>query len=155
MRRKEKEIKDPAEIEDVLKKGMFCRVGLSDKDTPYVVPVCYGYENGALYFHCAKEGRKLDILRKNSHVCAEISTDTEIVRNDTACHWSLKYRSVIGFGKAFILEDEGEKRQGLSIILRHYGSNDPEFQAGMIKKTVVVKVVIENITGKKAGYPSP
>ena len=151
MRRKEKEIKDQAEIEEILKTGMFCRVGLSDDGMPYIVPVCYGYENGALYFHCAKEGRKIDVIRKNNNVCVEITKDTEIIKKESACNWGLKYKCVIGFGKAHIVEDEAEKRAGLSLIMQHYGSHAHEFNDS-IKRTVVVKVVIESMAGKKAEH---
>ena len=56
MRRKEKEIKDTAEIEEILSKAFVCRLGLCDNGRPYVVPLCFGYEDNALYIHCAKEG---------------------------------------------------------------------------------------------------
>jgi uncharacterized protein len=152
MRRKEKEIKDQGEIEEILKTGMFCRVGLSDDGMPYVVPVCYGYEKGVLYFHCAKEGRKIDIIRKNNNVCVEITGETEIIKKEAACNWGLRYKSVIGFGRATILEDEAQKREGLTLIMRQYGGSGHEFNSDSIRKTVLVKVVLENITGKKADH---
>jgi uncharacterized protein len=149
MRRKEKEIKDPAEIEAIIKAGQFCRIGLSDGNIPYVVPVCYGYDKGAVYFHCAREGRKLDVLRRNSNVCVEIEADAEIVKKESACKWGLKYKSVIGFGKASILENENEKRDGLAIIMRQYSDGEHEFSADSLGRTLVVKIVLDSIAGKK------
>ena len=69
MRRKDKEITDTAIIEEILSKATVCRLGLCEENQPYVVPLCFGYEDNALYFHCANHGKKLVILRKNNNVC--------------------------------------------------------------------------------------
>ena len=63
MRRSEQEITNRAEIEEIISKAQVCRIALSENDTPYIIPVCFGCEGDALYFHSAKMGRKLDILR--------------------------------------------------------------------------------------------
>jgi len=68
MRRKEKEITDSAEIEQIIRKARVCRLGLVDDREPYVVPVCFGYEKNAFYFHCAPEGRKIELIKKNNHI---------------------------------------------------------------------------------------
>ena len=60
MRRKDKEIKDQQEIESILGKADVCRLAFSDNDIPYIVPVNYGYRDHCLYFHSAKEGKKID-----------------------------------------------------------------------------------------------
>ena len=66
MRRKEKEIVEKSEIEAVISKASVCRLGMAEEGMPYVVPLCFGYENNTLYFHSAKEGKKVDILKKNN-----------------------------------------------------------------------------------------
>ncbi|MBU3917342.1 pyridoxamine 5'-phosphate oxidase family protein, partial [bacterium] len=71
MRRKEKEITDKAIIDSIINDSKVCRLGLSDDNRPYVVPLCFGYENDTLYFHSAHKGMKLDILKKNKQVCFE------------------------------------------------------------------------------------
>ena len=76
MRRQEREIRDEAEIQEILEKGLVCRLGLYDGQYPYVVPLNYGYRNGCIYFHCAREGRKIDILKKNDRVCIEVDIDS-------------------------------------------------------------------------------
>ena len=67
MHRNDKEIKDVAAIEGVLRAAKVCRLGLCDGDRPYVVALCFGYDGDALYFHSAGQGKKLDILRKNNN----------------------------------------------------------------------------------------
>lgn len=152
MRRKEKEITDAAEIEQIIKQARVCRLGLVDGNEPYVVPVCFGYEKNAFYFHCAPEGRKIDLIKKNNQVCVEIDDDVEISGAEKPCGWSAKYRSVIGVGRAHILEDEEDKIHGLAVIMWQFGERKPNIEFEKTDRTAVVRIDIENITGKKSGY---
>ncbi|MBM4449003.1 MAG: pyridoxamine 5'-phosphate oxidase family protein [Chloroflexi bacterium] len=152
MRRKEREITEPAEIEQIIKQARVCRVGLVDGSEPYVVPVCFGYEKNAFYFHCAPEGRKLELIKKNNRVCVEIDTDIEVIRAEEPCGWSAKYRSVIGVGRAHILKDEEAKIRGLTAIMRQFGEKGPDMEFPKADRTTVVRIDIEHITGKKSGY---
>jgi nitroimidazol reductase NimA-like FMN-containing flavoprotein (pyridoxamine 5'-phosphate oxidase superfamily) len=152
MRRNEREITDTAQIEALLQRARICRVGFSDGDSPYVVPVCFGYRNRTLYFHCAAEGYKLDILRRNPRVCIEAEADVAFVPHDRPCGWSLKYRSVVGFGSASIVEDPEAKREGLGILMAHYAQGPFVFPGDMLARTEVVRIDIESMTGKQCGY---
>lgn len=151
MRKKDKEIVDVAAVEDVLRRATVCRLGLCRDDMPYVVPVCFGFDGGALYFHCAREGKKLDILRKNNNVCFEVDIDHEIVKAEKACGWGMKYKSVVGFGRAVFVEEVELKRKGLDVIMRQYSGGAFEYSIDAIEKTVVIKVEIESMTGKQSG----
>ncbi|MDP1989561.1 MAG: pyridoxamine 5'-phosphate oxidase family protein, partial [Syntrophales bacterium] len=64
MRREEREIRDQAEIQAIMKEALVCRLGFSDEGMPYIVPMNFGLGERCLYLHCAREGRKLDIIRK-------------------------------------------------------------------------------------------
>lgn len=150
MRRQEREIRDEAETQEILEKGLVCRLGLYDGKYPYVVPLNYGYRNGCMYFHCAREGRKIDILKKNGRVCIEVDIDFRVVRGETPCRWTAKYRSVIGFGRARIIDDEREKKAGLDVIMAHYGGQGGEYDEKSLQRTCVIEVVIESMTGKKS-----
>ena len=144
-------IEDRETIEAIIRSASVCRIGLSDDGQPYVVPVCFGYEDGTLYFHSAPRGRKLDILRKNDAVCCEFDVDQEIVRAQDACEWSVRYRSVIAFGRASIIEDVEEKRRALDVIVAHYGGQPQAYPEATLGRTAVVKVRIETMTGKVSG----
>ena len=100
MRKKEKEITQSSEIEEVIRKSLVCRIGMSDNDLPYIVPVCFGYQDNTIYIHGALKGRKNDILKKNKNVCFEFDINTAVVTAEDACKWGMNYQSVIGFGKA-------------------------------------------------------
>ncbi len=64
MRRSDREIQSKVVIEEILKEGFVCHLGLVDGDQPYVVPLNYAYKDGFVYVHSASSGRKLDLIRK-------------------------------------------------------------------------------------------
>ena len=149
MRRKEKEITDKSEIEAILEEALIIRIGLSYEDAPYVIPVCFGYKYGCLYIHSAREGKKLDILRQNNRICFEASVDVELVKAEVACNLTMRFKSVIGYGRAYFVDDRESKTAALDIIAQHYwrtpGSTYNEF---IVDKTTVIKIEIESMTGK-------
>lgn len=148
MRRKDKEIKDIAEIESVICQSMVCRLAMADKNRPYMVPLCFGYKDHTLYFHSAGQGKKIDVLKKNNLVCFEFDIDYEPIKSDNACDWGMKYKSVIGFGTASFIEDFESKCRALDIITQHYSGESFDFPEAKIKNTVIIKVNIEHMTGK-------
>ena len=150
MRRKEKEIKDKAEIEQILKEAFVCRLGLCDNGRPYLVPLCFGYEDNALYIHCAKVGKKLDIIRENNNVCFEVDTDCQIIKAEQACRFQLRYKSVIGFGRALLIEDPELKRRALDVIMQRFSERPFEYTAENLEQPMIIKVEIESMTGKKS-----
>jgi nitroimidazol reductase NimA-like FMN-containing flavoprotein (pyridoxamine 5'-phosphate oxidase superfamily) len=153
MRRKDKEIEDKELIESILKRANVCRIALSENNIPYIVPLTFGYKDNFLYFHSSKEGRKIDMIRKNNNICFEIDIDTKLLEGEKPCKWSMKYCSVIGFGKAFLVENSEEKREGLDIIAEHYsGKSSFEYPEESVNDLAIIKVQIEMMTGKKSGY---
>lgn len=153
MRRKEKEITEVKEIEDILNKADVCRLGLCDNQQPYIVPLSFGFKNNCLYFHCAKEGRKLDIIKQNPNVCFEAEVDTKLVYDEEACKCTMHYKSVIGNGVAKLIDKEADKIEALDIIMKHYINRESfEYPAKAIMAVAIIKVEILEITGKKSGY---
>ena len=152
MRRKEKEILDREEIESIIRKADVCRLGLSDNNIPYIVPLNFGYRDSCLYFHTPKVGKKIDMIKGNNRVCFELDINHEVVRADNPCDWNMKYQSVIGYGRAFLLEDIDEKRQALDVIIEHYSGQTGEYAEKLVDRLAVIKVQIESMTGKKSGY---
>jgi hypothetical protein len=149
MRRFEYEIQELEEIEEIIRRAKVCRLAMSVADQPYVVPLCFGYEPGALYFHSAGEGKKLDMLETNDKVCFEFDIDQEFIEAENACDWGLRYRSVIGFGRAAILEESEKKRRGFDLIMRQYSDRSYTYPDGEVMGTTIIKVDISSMTGKK------
>lgn len=156
MRRIEKAIVQPEQIEDVMRRAEVCRLEMVDADgSPYIVPMNFGYETGVLYLHCAREGRKLDILRHNNRVCFEMDLDHEWMREGEPCQWGMRYRSVIGAGRATLIDDSNAVRHALDAIMSHYGAGAPfVYSEAVLKRTMAIRIDIESISGKQAGYES-
>ena len=152
MRKAKREIRDPNAVREIMEKAAVCRIGLSDDGMPYVVPMNFGLGENCLYLHCAAEGRKLDIIRRNNRVCFEMDLLREVVRGESACSFSARYESVIGFGRAAIVEEAAEKRAALDRIMEHYGEQGPfTYQDDILAKTTVIRIVIESLTAKRRG----
>ena len=152
MRRGEKEITDTAELEEILKGGTVCRIAMIDGQVPYLVPMNYGYTDGSIYMHCAREGRKVDILRAKNQVCFEIEKDVELVYSDRACSLTTHFKSIIGYGRITEIEDPSDKRRGLMILMNQYSDKpDWEFPDEALAKILVLRLDIESMTGKRSG----
>lgn len=148
MRRSDRAITDPQELESVLREAAVCRMGLCDEGKPYVVPMNYGYRDGSVFLHSAAEGRKIDILRRNPNVCLEFEKDVELVPAEAACSFSMKYRSVIASGKAVFLEGTEEKSFGLNAIMLQYTGREFVFPPQALEKIVVLRVDLAECSGK-------
>jgi nitroimidazol reductase NimA-like FMN-containing flavoprotein (pyridoxamine 5'-phosphate oxidase superfamily) len=149
----EKLIQDLQQIEAVLLKAKFLRIALSDAETPYIVPMSFGYLNNAIYLHSSRKGRKIEILKKNPRVCFEAAVETELITAEDPCKYNVRYRSVIGHGQAKFLEDYNEKIEGLTLLSEHYGMKGPfEFEEWRVTRLCVIKIEIEKMTGKESGF---
>ena len=152
MRRDDREITDRSQIDAIIGGSRVCRLGMSDDGRPYVIPLCFGYDGLALYLHCASEERKLDVLRHNPHVCVEFDLPGDVVESEDACSWGIEYQSVVAFGTALFVEEPGEKRKALALVIAQYARPGQEFSFpdASVDRTVVLKVVISGITGKQS-----
>jgi len=157
MRRKDKEITSVEWIEKVLESGTWLELALSDPSGwPYVLPMNYGYKNGCIIVHGARDGKKINMLKVNPKVCFNVTVDTEIIRNEhDPSEFSMKYRSVTGYGVASFIEDTEDKKDALKIIMNHYDGPVEPMPEGILKATSVIKIEITEMTGKISGYPKP
>jgi nitroimidazol reductase NimA-like FMN-containing flavoprotein (pyridoxamine 5'-phosphate oxidase superfamily) len=154
MRRKDKEIVNYREIEEIMRQAIICRISLVDGNYPYIISVNFVVKNKYLYFHSATEGKKIEILRKNNNVCFEMDINTEIVKGKSPCVWGMKYLSVIGFGRAYFIDNSEEKKKILNLLMEKYaGEGDYVYQEEALQKVIVIGVIIEKITGKKSSMP--
>lgn len=140
---------DQKEMERIILKAEVCRLGLVDGDRPYVVPMSFGYHENALYFHTGKKGRKMEILNKNNRVCFEMEVDLEIVPAENPCKWNMRYKSIVGYGRAVILVDPAEKIKALDVIVNHYGGSVVAYDEKRVKGLAIIKVAIDSMKGKQ------
>lgn len=157
MRRKDREVTDINEIRSIIDKCKVCHLAMIDKGIPYIVPLSYGYllngDSLTLYFHSAKEGRKIDILNENNLVCFEMSREGELAMFENPCNSGYYYESVIGFGNVEFVEDIDEKCRALSILMKHQSSRDFAFNEKQASGVCVFKVVSSKFTGKRKPDP--
>ena len=150
MRKAEREIKEFAEIEGVIKKGVVCYLSLIDGDYPYTLPFNYGYADNKIYIHCATEGKKLDVLRLNQHCSFAISIDHRLITDGVASHCTMLYRSVCGKGKVREVTDDEEKAFSMQVLMEQYiPDKEWDFKGGCFDSVGILCVDIEEMTGKK------
>ena len=153
MRRRDREISDIHELEEIINKADACRIALANDNIPYIVTMNFGYVNypqKVLFFHCANEGKKMDMLHKNNHVCFAMDIDHEIVKGTKGCDWGAKFTSIIGYGNIDILTEKADKMEGLNSIMSHYGGNhEYVYDDNVVEQTTVLRLRITEITGKK------
>lgn len=150
MRRNEKEITDMAQIEAIIRQSDVCRLAMTDGMLPYVVPLFFGYQDRVLYFHSAVKGKKMRLIEKNPQVCVEFDDFKTIKKAEEPCEWGAKYRSVIAFGRAEVVEDSDGKKKGLDVIMQNYSDRSFSYDSTAMRKTAVIRVDITRMTGKQA-----
>ena len=157
MTRREREVTDISEIRGILDRSVIVHVGMVDEDGVYVVPMNYGYtlEDGVLtlYLHGARRGRKIDAMRNNPNVFFEMECDLTPFESDVPCKYGIAYASVMGKGRAEIIEDMDEKRRGLSIFMKTQTGKDFSFDDRMAEVVSVIKITSTDFTAKRRPLP--
>ena len=139
------------ECEEILSRATSGVLAVSgDDDYPYAVPISFAYAGGKVYFHCAREGHKLDAIARNEKVSFCVIDQDEIVPERFTTH----FRSVVLFGRARVLDDAGEIRRALTLVGEKYSPNRPEALKEEVEHTLsrvtVVELAVEHMTGKEA-----
>jgi nitroimidazol reductase NimA-like FMN-containing flavoprotein (pyridoxamine 5'-phosphate oxidase superfamily) len=151
LRRDEKEITARREIDEVIRGAQVCHLGLAVDGEPYVVPMSFGYDGIAVYFHTAQEGRKIDMIASNPRVCVEFERHVELVTSDTkACKWTFSYESVVAYGDIEELSSPKDRARGLNQIMRQYSGRDWKFDEPVFAKTRIWMVTLREISGKRS-----
>lgn len=143
MRRTEREILDPEFMHQVLRDATEMYIALNSGEAPYILPVNYVFHNGCIYFHCALEGRKLDLLRADPRIGFSAAVDVRVEKTTT------RYRSVCGTGIGELVDDPALKDEVLQAFAARY--NAPcvfPVSAEKFAYTGIVCIRIETLTGK-------
>lgn len=149
MRRKEKAMTNE-QIDSLLKRENVLRLGLAVDNKPYIVPLNYGYKNGVFYVHCAKEGKKIDMIKKNDLVCVEVEGASELVTGDIACKYTMNFESVIGYGQATILESKDDVKEGLDVLMAQFSDLPFTYNEKVMAKVSIIKITMDELVGKSS-----
>jgi len=147
MRRKDREVTDYSRMLDILRSCDCCRLGLVDNQEAYIVPMNFGIaeEEGTpvLYFHTAKEGRKIDLLKKQATATFQADTGHRLLQSDHAGSFSYCYQCVMGKGQVALLSGKEEKIKGLRAIMAHYApQTDWDFELPCLDKVYIIRLKV-------------
>lgn len=150
MRRHDREIKELSEIRELVDHCDTLRLGFCDGDTPYVVPLSFGWEESGgiftFYVHGAKQGRRHELAKKAVKVCVELD----------ACHGFVEsvggltadYESFIGIGEIMTVTGD-EAVKGLTLLCRHCGFDAMPCNQKVVDMTCVEKISVSDFTAKR------
>ena len=157
MTKREFQITDEQQIRRILDTAKVLRLGLAVDGEPYVVPMNYGYtlEEGKLtfYLHSAVQGKKLDMLRANPRVFVELDCDQVPFEGRVACQYGLSYSSIMGRGRAVLVEDPQEKMEAMSILMKTQTGKDFAFNERLVSIVAVIRVEVSEYTAKHRPIP--
>ena len=152
MRRADREIVDFDELIRVMENCSVCRLALNQEGYPYILPLNFGYKaegkKVTLYFHGASEGKKYELIEKDNRVSFEMDCSHRLVSDREQGYCTMEYESVIGRGRIEIVSDE-EKMEALTILTDHYHTEHFEFNPAAMQRTTALKLVVEQMTGKR------
>lgn len=157
MRRADREITDINEITAVIKSCSCCRLGFNDDGEVYIIPLNFGFERKdskiTVYFHGAKEGRKIGLIENSPQVGFELDTNHRVYslnEDGTACSYTAAYKSVIGTGKVSMVCDYDEKMRGLDLLMKQAtGKRDCTFDKNMLDSVAVFKLEVDKVSCKE------
>jgi hypothetical protein len=153
MRKKHKEIADRGTILRLLETCHVGRLGTNGADGyPRVKPLNFAMHAGKIYFHTALAGEKVEDIRRDNRVCFEVDHPVAYVRaTQHPCEAEYRYQSVMIRGKAFFVDDPGEKLCALDSLMQKYQPEGGcgEYREDKLAITGVVRIEIEEMTGKQ------
>lgn len=149
MRRKDRLMSKEWALE-IVDKCEWATLATIDTDgMPYCIPLSIARIDGDIYFHCAKEGKKIGCFKRSDDVCISCVGDT--LRPDD--EFTTKYESAMVRGKISHVLDEKEKIEALrAICQRHTPKNMPNFDEAIARSLAITdiwKVTIQDIDGKR------
>jgi uncharacterized protein len=154
MRRADRRMDGKADLTAVFDEADACSIAFAVGSEPYIVRLNYGYEwEGelpVLFFHCAREGRKLVLMRANPRVCFSLDVGHELVKGSSPCEWGMKYASIVGYGTLSEVEGDAERRSALDKVMRHYGwGGEGSYAEGPMSATKVLRLEVAEMSGKR------
>lgn len=156
MRRADRQITQTPRIKQILSQARICRLGFNTGEAPYLVALNFGWDwpgedpaDLKLYFHCAKAGRKLDLLKLDPRVGILIDIPASLQTAGQACDWGQDYQSICGQGILTPVEDDQERRHGLDRIMAAHGfPGMPEYHPAILRATTVLKLTVDQLSAK-------
>jgi nitroimidazol reductase NimA-like FMN-containing flavoprotein (pyridoxamine 5'-phosphate oxidase superfamily) len=153
IRRKEKSIETEDEMLAIIEKAKYVTIAMCQDNEPYLVTLSHGLDRNkrCIYFHCAHEGKKIDILHANNTVWGQAIDDNGYV--DGSCdhlYASTQFKGTVAF-----IKNTEEKEQALRVMI-HRLENDPEkvitdqITPKSLKRVNIGRIDLQYMSGKKS-----
>jgi hypothetical protein len=156
LRRSDKEITDRSHIDRIIRGTQVCHLAFAVDAQPYVVPLSFGYDGEALYFHTARRGKKIDFISANPRVCFACVRGVRLVAEPgDPCEWGFAYESVVGYGTISELMSSEHKAYALSQIVLQCSGRDWDFASTNLDSVRVWRLPVESVTGKRSPPKGP
>ncbi len=154
MRRKDREITDFSKIERIISDCHCIRLGFCDEDEVYIVPLNFGFDKKdneyTFYFHGAKEGRKVELMKKSNKVGFEMDTNYRLQPNEFAHECTAAFESIIGTGEIAFVENFDDKIHALNMIMKHNTGKDSwDYPEKMVNETLIFKMEVKKLACKE------
>lgn len=153
IRRKEKAIENKEEMIAILESSKYITIAMCQDDVPYLVTLSHGYdrEKDCIYFHCAREGKKVDILTNNNIVWGQAIMDHGYAEG--ACDHL--YATTQFKGTVTFIEDAKEKERALRIMINSLEPNpelvmEEQITEKSVQRVHIGRIDIEYMSGKKS-----
>lgn len=157
MRRNDKIITKQVELEQVIQAAQYVVLGIQTGAEPYLLPIDFAYADGYVYFHCASEGRKLELLAENNRLSLLFVNYGGLTHPDNptqACQFSTKYKSVMAQGVCQAIEPQAEKEYAMRLIIAKLGIEQLPIPEAALAKTCLYKIKIQALSGKQSPKPN-
>lgn len=151
--RRQDRLLDEKHATDLLRSGEFGFLSMVETDSEgsgaYGIPISYVWNGeGAIYFHCAPEGHKLNCIRDNSRVSFCVVGQTNVIPHK----FTTAYESILVRGTAVIDISAEERMRALELILDKYSPNDKVVGLKHAEKsfhhTAIIRLDISSVSGK-------
>jgi hypothetical protein len=151
MIRKDKEITRREAIDAVIARCQVCYLAFCRDATPYVIPVCFGYDGRCLYIHTAGAGQKIDFIRHNPQVSFAMASGVRLVaQSPDPCGWGFAYASVVGNGRMEELTTPEDKSLALNHIVHQYAQGPPPGVPAPPNGLRVWRIHIDDLSGRRS-----
>lgn len=152
MRRKDREIEAREDLLHILNECKVIRVAMHDGEEIYLLPMNFGYtyeqDKLVFYLHAAQKGKKIDLLRENPRVAFEMDRGHELIDGQTACEYGFKFASIVGKGRAELVEELQEKIKALEILMKCQTGKAFKINEKMASAVAVIKIIAVEFSGK-------
>ena len=143
---------DERVIEECIRDSQVIRLALNDGDSPYIVPLCFGYEKKDdkrfFYIHKNRHGHLAELIGMNGMCTFELEGSSRLFLDHEKGTCNMDYASIIGHGKIDIVDDEAERERCLVLLMDHYGRGDFDFDRRAMKAILVYRIEVTGLTCK-------